>query len=344
MGILIAILFFGLVVFVHEFGHFITARMCKVEVTEFAIGMGPAIFKHTSKKSGTLYSIRLLPIGGYTAMLGEDEVVEGKNALCNRPRIQRFFVMVAGSVMNIILGIVIMFIFVAQSNTYYSNTVRGFVQGAPSYSAGLRSGDKILKINGTPISVYTDITSTIVLDGTEPLDFTVERSGQEIVIENIQFEVKTEKGMSYGVIDFGLEQMTPSVKLLFSQSVKQSFSTIKIIYKSFIKLITGQYGFESVSGPVGIIDQLGQVAESGSETAFLELLYLFVFITMNLGVFNLLPIPALDGSKILFLIIEAIRRKPVPAKYENMVHYCGMAVLLLFMAVVTVIDVLRIVS
>jgi len=99
-----------------------------------------------------------------------------------------------------------------------------------------------------------------------------------------------------------------------------------------------------VSGPVGIIDQLGQVAESGSETAFLELLYLFVFITMNLGVFNLLPIPALDGSKILFLIIEAIRRKPVPAKYENMVHYCGMAVLLLFMAVVTVIDVLRIVS
>lgn len=355
-------------IFVHELGHFLAARACGVQVLEFAIGMGPAIFKHKSKRSGTVYSLRIFPLGGFNSLLGEDEEVElekseeegssaeasekrlDPRALTSRPRWQRLIILLAGSFMNVLTGMLAMFVVVCMQPGYNNSTVYAFQyqdkyyyecdQNA-SYAAGLRGGDRITHINNQAVNGWTDIVNTISLDGTAPLDITVIRDGNKLVIEDVKFPVEKESGVSFGVVDFVTEYNEFGFFDRVGQTVERSFATVKTIYKSLVKMISGAYGLEGVSGPVGTVGTIGEAVSSQEVEGFrlTYVFYLFSFVSINLGVMNLLPIPALDGGRILFVLIEMIRRKPIDKKYEGMIHLVGMALLLAFMVIITVSDV-----
>jgi regulator of sigma E protease len=339
--IILAILFFSFMIFAHEFGHFISARMFKVGVKEFSIGMGPKIISKRSKKSGTLYALRLFPIGGFVSLVGEDEHSDEENALNNKPWYQRFVILFAGSFMNILTAVLAMFIILASSPYYASCTVAD----SPNYpleesvlsQAGILDGDKIVDINGEKMNVYQDISYKIMMDGKQPLDITVERDGKLLLFEDIQFPTDEEDGMVFGLPDFSIYAVKKTLPTLIRETFYESFSTVKVIYSSIKGLVTGQYGVEAVSGPVGTVNAIAESAEMGVRT----LATLFVFISMNLGIFNLLPFPALDGGRLVFVLIEAIRRKPIKPEHEGYVHLAGMAILLLFMAFITFKDILK---
>lgn len=340
--IIIALLFFGFMILSHEFGHFITARLFKVGVNEFAIGMGPKIISRKSKKSGTAYSIRALPIGGFVSLVGEDEESDRDDALTKKPWWQRFIILLAGSFMNILTAVVAMFILLSLS-PYYPTT---YIADREGYSViedsvlsdyGVQDGDKIVKINGEKMNVWQDVSYKIMMDGTEPLDIVIERDGEEILLEDVSFNTEEVEGLLCGVVDFSPLYVKRSVGTLMREAVFQSFSTVKMILSSLTDLITGRYGLEAVSGPVGTVEVIAESVSQG----FKPLLYLFVFVSMNLGVFNLLPIPALDGGRIVFVLIEAIRGKPIKPQHEGIVHAVGMVLLLLFMAVVMVNDIIK---
>ncbi|MBQ7897562.1 MAG: RIP metalloprotease RseP [Clostridia bacterium] len=341
--IILALLFFSFMIISHEFGHFITARIFKVGVNEFSVGMGPKLLSRVSKKSGTAYSIRLFPIGGFVSLVGEDEEVENENSLSKKPWWQRFIILSAGSFMNIVTAVVVMFILLSLTS-YYPST---YIADREGYSViedsvlgeyGVQDKDKIVAIDGKKMKVWQDISYKIMIDGIEPLDITIERDGKEIILEDVQFKTETVDGLLTGVVDFAPLYVKRSFKTLVYEAFYQSFSTVKMIYSSIIDLLTGRYGIEAVSGPVGTVEVIAETASQG----IYSLMYLYVFISMNLGIFNLLPIPALDGGRLVFVIIEAIRRKPIPPEKEGIVHAIGMILLLVLMAVVVVSDVSKI--
>lgn len=335
-GILIAILVFGIMIFLHELGHYLAARACKVKVLEFAVGMGPKIFSHTSKKTGIIYSLRCLPIGGFTAMQGEDGEDPDPDALVNKPRWQKLIVLFAGSFMNVVSGVIAMFIFLSLTGNVGSLEIAGFLDDSVS-SRWLQPGDEIVAINGKKMVDYTDAANTILLDGTEPLDFTVIRDEEKIEVKDVEFKTEVQEGIEVAVLDFQFLGVRPSFGALCKQTVTQSVATVKMIYKTLFELISGKYGLQGVSGPVGTVSVISEVAVTG----FANILYLFSFISLNLGVMNLLPLPALDGGRILFTLVECVIRKPLDPKFEGYVHLAGMVLLLAFMAVITVFDVIK---
>ncbi len=337
IGIIIAVFVFGVMIFLHELGHYLAARACKVKVLEFAVGMGPKIFSRTSKKSGIVYSLRLLPIGGFTAMQGEDGEDDDPHALVNRPRWQKLIVLFAGSFMNILSGVLAMFIYLSMTGTVGTTVIHSFrAEDSPS-SKWLQVGDEIVSVEGRSMADYTDIANTIILDGIHPLDFEVIRDGEKLLLEDVVFATETQEGVEMGVMDFIFQGAKPSFGTLCKQTVTQSYSTVRMIYKTLVDLITGRFGLSGVSGPVGTVSVISQVAT----TSFSTLLYLFVFISLNLGVMNLLPLPALDGGRILFTLVECIIRRPINPKFEGYVHFAGMILLFAFMALITVFDVAK---
>ncbi len=337
IGILVAVLVFGVMIFIHESGHYIAARLCKVKVLEFAVGMGPKLFSRTSKKTGIVYSLRLFPIGGFTSMEGEDGENQDPHALVNRPKWQRFIVLFAGSFANILTGVIAMFVYLSLTMNVGSNIVAQFNENAVSEQYGLQVGDEIVRINGEKMISYMDVMNKITLDGTEPLDLTVVRGGETITLDDVQFAVTEEDGIPYAQVDFLFLGVKPGFGTLIKQTFTHSVATVKVIYKTLVDLIRGRYGIKGVSGPVGTVSVITESTKYG----FSSVLFLFVFISLNLGVMNLLPLPALDGGRILFLLIEAIRRKPIKPEAEGYIHLAGMVVLLLFMAVITVFDVIK---
>ncbi len=337
-GILVAILVFGVMIFLHELGHYLAARACKVKVLEFAVGMGPKILSYTSKRSGIVYSIRLLPIGGFTAMQGEDGEDPDPHALVNRPRWQKLIVLFAGSFVNLLSGVIAMFVFLLMTGNVGSAVIYDFRDGSVSHR-WLQPGDEIVAIEGKKMLDYTDIANTITLDGVKPLDITVIRDEEEILLEDVEFDKITQEGIETAVLDFRFLGVKPSFGTLIKQTGTQSVATVKMIYKTLGDLVTGRYGMEGVSGPVGTVSIISEVAKTG----FVDILYLFSFISLNLGIMNLLPLPALDGGRILFTLVECVIRRPINPKFEGYIHLAGMVILLLFMAVVTVFDVLKLV-
>ncbi len=337
-GILVAIFVFSVMIFLHELGHYLAARACKVKVLEFAVGMGPKLLSRTSKKTGIVYSLRLLPIGGFTAMQGEDGEDPDPNALVNKPRWQKLSVLFAGSAMNLLSGVLAMFIYLSMTGQVGSCIVADFGKDSVS-SRWLQAGDEIVAIEGKRMLDYTDVANTIMLDGVEPLDITVLRDEEELVLEDVTFETTVQDGVTVGVLDFRFLGVQPSFGVLCKQTMTQSVATVKMIYKTLGDLITGRYGMEGVSGPVGTVSIISQVATSG----FANILYLFSFISLNLGIMNLLPIPALDGGRILFTLVECVTRKPLSPKFEGAVHLIGMVALLLLMALVTVFDIIKLI-
>jgi len=275
-----------------------------------------------------------LPIGGFTAMQGEDGEDEDPHALVNRPRWQKLIVLFAGSFMNIVSGVAAMFLYLSLTGMVGSTIVADFNENSTS-DAWLKPGDEIVSIEGKNMIDYTDIANTIVLDGVNPLDIQVVRDGEEILLEDVVFATAVEEGISVGVLDFRFLGVRPSFSVLCKQTVTQSVATVKMIYKTLLDLVRGRYGLSGVSGPVGTVSVISKAASSG----FTPLLYLFVFISLNLGVMNLLPLPALDGGRILFTLIECICRKSINPNLEGYIHLAGMVLLLLFMAFITFLDV-----
>lgn len=374
--ILLAIFIFGFLIFIHELGHFLVARACGVKILEFAIGMGPRILSHRSKKSGTVYALRVLPIGGFVSMLGESgmEAVQGsaqdsvvvedpdnpilndirpaddgdgdgiseedeKHAYCNQSAWKRILISLAGPAMNILLGFLLMFIMVgamAGNKQLGTTVIAAFPEGNISQNSGLEVGDEILKIGHTSVHTLYQLNYEISSQGYKKVNVTVRRNGEKMVIEGVIFPTGVQSNTAFGQMDFQVyrERITPLT--LIKHSFWQSCSAVKMVYDSLFGLVGGRYPADSVSGPVGITGTIAQAAKSSA----LEVLHLVIVISINLGIMNLLPLPALDGGHILLYVVELIRRKKIRPQVEGIINFVGLVVLLALMAVVMAKDII----
>ena len=357
--IVIALLIFGFLIFIHELGHYLTARLFHVHIREFAIGMGPKLFTKVSKRTGIAYSLRALPIGGFVSMVGEDEESDDPDAFHKKPVWQRIIITVAGASMNVLIGVLVMSFLVMSQDMLPSTTIAKFREPVPveevqteeagtagetapaevlsSETYGLQVGDTILKVGPARVHIANELVYEVMRRGWEPLDITILRDGETMVIPQVHFPIFYESGSIFGEVDFYVlgEEVNPASVL--KHSYFRAVSTIKMIWESLYDMITGRYGVESVSGPVGGTDALGEAASEGAE----DLIYLAVVISMNLGIMNLLPFPALDGGRLLFQLIELVRRKPIPREIEGMVHFAGLVLLMILFVVITFKDIMN---
>jgi len=423
----IAVVLFMLVILIHELGHFLFAKLFGVRVNEFAIGMGPRLFGWT--RGETEYSVRLIPIGGYCAMEGEDEESSDERAF-NRQKVwKRIIIVIAGAVFNIILGFIFMVIIQGQQELYPSNTVTGFypsvvsasdytealekdsdkvyycylehydrtantvdverfelvknegdatvtdlegityaqllAQGyepdvvhtedkgtncyilrqATSSYTGLKYGDTIWSVNGSRALCFNDAYFEMAIDRDNTVDMVVIRDGEKVELKGVTFDRSAE---GYSVLDFTVDPIERTPGRVISQTFLESQYMIRSVYKSLFLLVTGGVPASEMSGPIGIASAIGEVATVGFKSSFMDglnnILYLMALIAFNLGIVNLLPLPALDGGRLIFLIVEAIRRKPVPAKYEGIVHMIGFALLMVLMVFIAFNDIMKLVG
>ena len=438
--IIYAILIFGLLIFIHELGHFIVARLCGVKVLEFAIGMGPKLFSWRGKKHGTVYALRAFPIGGFVNMLGENgmEAVQGENgikdeesstevqeeielspelakqAYCNQSVWKRILISIAGPAMNIILGVLLMLVIVlVQGHNSAATTIiagfhvqytaeeaqlgfepddylyavnkerihsysefeqlvkgtngksitvtvqrfnaekkqyemvdvpvtlteadLGLFTGSLSENCGLQIRDEVIKVNSTPVHTYDELSYEIMHQGYKPLKLTVLRNGEKVVLENVIVPSYESQGAVLGSVDF-LIYREPEFNFItvMKHTWFRSLSTVKMVYDSLFGLFSGRYGVEAVSGPVGITKVVGQAAEYG----FTTVLNLVTVISINLGVMNLLPIPALDGGHIFIYLIEVVRRKPMKRELEGIINFVGLVLMLALAVLVAIKDII----
>jgi len=337
LSILIAAVFFCLIIIIHELGHFTVAKLCGIRVDEFAVGMGPVIFK--KQKGDTLYTIRLLPIGGFCAM-GEDEERCTPDSFRQKPVWARMATIAAGAVMNLVLGFILSLILLLVEGGAVSTQIVWFAQDAASSRYGLQLGDKITEINGVHIFSVKDITYQLGNDEDGVVDFVVKRDGKNVAVNGVKFAVEADKetGKNTLIYDFKVlkEKVTPAN--IIPYGFKNAVYYGRIVLMSLRDIIVGKYGLNDLQGPVGIVTVIGDVTEkSGFDFSFI--LDIATLVTINIGIFNLLPIPALDGGRLVFLLIEAVRRKALKAETEGMIHFVGFAALMLLMIFVTFNDV-----
>lgn len=330
---LVAVLMFITLILIHEFGHFITAKLFKIKVNEFAIGFGPKLFKKQGKE--TLYSINLIPFGGYCAMEGEDELSSEPRAFCNAKAWKRFIVVAAGAIFNLLLGLIIVCIIICSSSLVGTTTVAQFDENAVSFNSGLSVGDKITSIDGRRVYTTQDIAYAFTAVDDGKIDIEVKRDGEKILLKDVTFLTETEDDINYISLDFKFLGKKKTFINVLSSSVKTTFSYCRIVWFSLIDLISGKFGISAVSGPVGVTATIGQAAKMG----LMNILPIMALITVNLGVFNLLPIPALDGGRLVFILLEMIIGKPIAKKYEGIIHTVGLMLLLLIMVLITFKDI-----
>lgn len=340
--IIIGVLLFELIVFVHEGGHFITAKLSGVKVNEFALGMGPKLIKF--QKGETLYSLRLFPIGGFCAMEGEDADSDDERAFGNKPVWKRMIIVLAGAIMNILLGFVMLLIFLAPNQVFASNEIAVFSENATS-SQQLMVGDQLRSINGYRIDTSMDLQFAFATAKSNKLDITVVRNGETKNFSEVEVPTVQKDDKEILQLDFKVKAIENNFGSLVSQAFLNTGSTVRMVWASLVGLVTGQFGLNEVSGPVGMTSAASKVTAAGLEKSFSDgfynLLYVMIIITINLGVVNLLPLPALDGGRFVFLLIEAIRRKPINPEHEGYVHAAGMLLLFAFMIVISIKDVIQ---
>ncbi len=335
MGIVLTIVLFGILIFIHEFGHFITAKLSGVRVNEFALGMGPVIWK--TRKKDTQYALRLLPIGGFVSMEGEDEQSDQEGSFTKAKIWNRILIIVAGAMMNLLLGFLLLVVVVSQQPAIGTTSIARFEEGATS-SQLLQVDDKILKINGAAVHIDYDIIYTMMRDSDGAVDMLVLRDGQKVELKDVPFAtMEMEDKTVVTTLDFKVYGREKTVGGVLRQAFFYTGTVAKLVWTSLVDIVTGRFGINQLSGPVGVASAVGEASSMGLSS----FLMLAAFITINLGVFNLLPIPALDGGRLLFLLIEAMRGKPVSPKYEGYVHALGFVVLFGLMIVVTFNDIVR---
>lgn len=350
MPVVIAILVFCFIILLHEFGHFIAAKACGIYVSEFALGMGPVILRKKGKE--TEYVIRLLPIGGSCSFEGEDggytddDEIEGTNprAFNRKPVWQRMTVILAGPLMNLILGFVAVLVSLCTSEAMASATIAQFRDQSVS-SQYLMENDEILSVEGLPIFSISDVSYKLQssdrknAEGNLVYDFVVRRNGEKITVKDVEFMTMEYDDGSTGVyFDFLVYRLEKTPLNIIKESWLESCSTARLIVMTLVDMVRGKYGLNDLSGPIGV----GTViSEAVSKYTFSDFMNIVSLITINVGVFNLLPIPALDGARFVFLIVELIRRKPTKPEVEGMVHFVGFAALMLLMLVVTFNDITK---
>ena len=342
--IVVAILMFGFLIFIHELGHFLTARLFHVTIYEFAIGMGPKLVSWKSKKNDTVYSLRALPIGGFVSMAGEDEDSEDEGSLRKKPVWQRIIVTAAGSVFNLVFGLIVMLMIVSFSGAIGSTTVKSFPEGATSIQTeakeGLLPNDEIIEIDGKKVYIFYDLAYKISRYGAKPVDVTVVRNGETVYLSGITFPTIKDQGITFGQRDFSVYTADKTIGNVLKTTFFQSIYTVRMVYDSLYDLVTGKLGLQQMSGPVGITTVITDAAETAVQTKNASYLFtLFVILAMNLGCMNLLPIPALDGGRLVFLVFEGITRKPINPKIESYIHFAGMVLLLFLMLIITFKDI-----
>ena len=413
--ILIAVLFFGVIIFIHEFGHFIFAKLFGVKVNEFAIGMGPTILKKQGKE--TKYALRLFPIGGFVSMEGEEEESQDSRAFCNQKTWKRMIIIAAGATFNIILGVIVCFFLVGSEELVGTNQILQFYETAVSnQQGGLAAGDKIIEIDGKRVFSDYDISFLMQRNGSGVYDFVVERDGEKIHLPEVHFARRTGGNFSYAedctisslsskIKGFGLrdgdkilsvngeavakgDELIAAIgkdedytfdfsverqgEVLEFTDVKMAVVTVfdfvilgqektalnvtktafgyalsmgRMVYLSLFDLLRGQYGMNDLAGPIGTISVITDIAEESIATVdWSQMFMIMAMITINIGLFNLLPVPALDGGHLFFMFFELIFRKKIPQKYESYIHAAGLVILLGFMAIISASDIWKLIS
>ena len=376
---IVTVVMFLVMVSLHEFGHFIVAKVLDFKILEYAIGFGPAIFK---KQIGeTLYALRAVPLGGFCKFEGEEESSDDPRAFTNQSVWKRILVVLAGGISNIILGFLLFLIIVPATSPMLTNVVDTVIPHSFIEKAGIQSGDEIIKINGKNVGFYNDISlytqdftkdteaEITVKRDKEKLNFTIMPTEQIIdvkytekdieyvstingfaEVEHIKYsdenpkddsKMGTQETTTRYLIGFTPKSENVTVLNVWGQAWNQTKFVVKLVYQSLWDLVTGKVGMENMSGPVGIVNEVNTAVNQGSRS-WLYVLNLIALITINLGVFNLLPFPALDGGRLFFMIIELIRRKPIPPEKEGMIHAAGMLLLLLLVIFVSYQDIMRI--
>lgn len=317
-----AILVFTLLVVIHEFGHFIIARLSGIKVEEFAVGMGPKLWGYQGKQ--TLYSIRVFPIGGFCKMLGEDEENQDPKAFNNKPILNRIATIAFGPIMNLLLTVLIFSLIFT-----YIPIVKDVAENSPASKAGMQAGDKIIEIDGTAITEWEQISPIINENKGKEITVKFERNGETKEVNVVPIPREGEEGALIGI---------HPTTVLKEFSLSEGFRITTYIASEMVKflgsLFTWSASLDNVEGPVMIVKRLGDAAEAGVAAV----VQFAGFLSLNLGIINLLPFPALDGGRLVFLIIEAIRRKPVDPQKEGMVHFIGFVLLMLLSVLIIVKD------
>lgn len=331
--ILIAVLFFQLIIVIHEGGHFVAARLMKIKVNEFSIGMGPKLIQFT--KGETKYTLRLVLFGGYCAMEGEDSNSDDENAFSNKRVIQRIFVVVAGAFMNLVLGLVIISIMVSTQSLIGTTTVAKFEDNALS-SQTLEVGDKIKSIDGMRVYTSTDVTTGLSRSADNTVEFVVERNGEARTLD-VEFEMTEYEEHQYINMDFFVLGVEKTFSSVIKESLAQFVSYCRMIFLSLHDLIVGRYGVSDISGPVGTVS----IVSTAVKTSLPTVLRIMALLTVNVGLFNLFPFPALDGWRLFVLAFEGIFKKKLPSKFEWLINSIGLALLIGLMCVVTFSDITK---
>lgn len=379
---IVTIIMFLVMVSLHEFGHFITARLMNFRILEYAIGFGPAIWK--SKKSEIQYSLRIIPFGGYCKFEGEDEKSDDPRAFSNQAVWKRIIVVAAGGIFNVILGFVLFLLIVLQTSPMVTNKVESVVAESYVAESGLMPGDEIIRINGKKVNFYNDIT-LYAQDFTENTECTVvvKRDGEKKELEfrptkskvvysykedginvsefingkeaentfyKYSDEVKKDEDLvgkdetvERLIIGFVPHREDVTVFNVWGEAWNQTRFVVKLVYNSLWQMVTGKLGVDQMSGPVGIVKEVNTAVNSGS-TSWLYVLNLTALLTINLGVFNLLPIPALDGGRLFFMLIELITRKKIPPEREGLVHGIGFMLLIALVIFISFNDIAKLIQ
>lgn len=340
--ILIAVLLFCLIIFVHEFGHFITAKLCGIQVNEFAIGMGPRLFKFGKKE--TVYSLRLLPIGGFCAMEGEDKSSENPRAFGNKAVWKRMLVVCAGGIMNILLGFVMMFVYLVQQPAFPSTTISAFSEDSALEQAGAQVGDTFYSMDGYRIYTTQDLGFALASCDPSSVELVMLRGGERVTLSGVKLHTRFSGDQVVATVDFKVLPIKKTFGTLLGQTFATTVSNVRTVWGSLFGIVTGRISLNNLAGPVGTASAVTQAAASGLSAGFgaavNNILWVMIIITVNLGIVNLLPLPALDGGRFVFLIIEGIRRKPINPKYEGWVHAAGFALLIGFMVLISIKDII----
>lgn len=330
-----------MLVIVHEFGHFITAKRGGVQVNEFWIGMGPTLLK--KQHNGTLYCLKLLPFGGACVMEGEDSESDNDHAFGKASLPRRMLIVAAGALMNFLVGFLIVLAVIQPNGPnggYIVSTIDSVDPASTAAAAGgLQAGDEILEVDGYNILLRSDFEMALSRGMDTTYEVVVRRDGEKVTLPAVVLEATIEGEDGRKMIGLTFAEQPDSIGMHVNMAVRTSLNYARLVWVSLGMLVSGQVGVDQLSGPVGVASVMATTA-SYSISAFLQLV---AFISINLGVMNLLPLPALDGGRLVFLIIEGIRRKPVPAKYEGYIHAAGLMLLLALMVYVTGQDIVRLI-
>jgi regulator of sigma E protease len=336
---MLTLLMFGVLVTLHEGGHFLVARFNGITVNEFAIGMGPKLFSHVSKKSGIRYSVRALPIGGYVSMEGEDSESDDPNSFLNKNVWRRIATVFAGPAVNLVVGFLCMILLVTMGSNLATTEIHSFAAEGAVSNAQLMAGDEVVKVGSTRVHTWNELTYEIMNQGYKPVDITVIRDGQTVVLEDVEFPTFEDAGATFGQYDFYVVAVPKSFGGVIYHSFWRSISTVKMVWDSLVGIFSGRFGVQSISGPIGVAEVVGEATKSPFPIQ--NLVYLLALLSINLGVMNFLPIPGLDGGRLLFLLIEAVTGHHLDRRIEGYINAVCVMLLLALIILVGIKDIVN---